>query len=235
MNRRFRLPVLFGFIALVIFPALPVRAGPDSGWGHVEDCLQALHWKGPNAERFRELGKAYAAVGETGRAVLCLERARLYDARDGRVLISLKAIRRDAGLEADLDRGWRDYHRYLTSREWAWLALGAVTAFILLLLGRRRLTASALRRLAVASSLALLAALSGVIRHVQDRDRAVVVIAGAPLRDEPDTAANVRMILRSGQIVRQVDPQPTGDFVLVRRSGSRDGWLERDWIEPINP
>jgi hypothetical protein len=235
MSRRSDLTFLFGLIALVIFPAIPVRAEPDRGWGDVEDCLQAIHWKGPNAERLRELGQAYAAVGETGRAVLSLERARLYDARDGRVLLHLKAIRQNAGLEEDFDRGWRDYHRYLTSGEWAWLAFGAIAALLLLLLGRRRLRAGSARRLAVASALALLAALSGVVRHAQDRGRAVVVSAEAPLREAPDLSAEVRLLLRSGQVVRQVDHRQAGDFVLVRRPGSRDGWLERDWIEPIKP
>jgi len=194
--------------------------------------VEAQERDGPSAELLANLGRAYAKSGASGRAVLSYERALFLAPRDGAIRGALLEVRRDAGVEGEPDRGWRDYHRYLTRGEWVVIGLSAVAVFLLALAGARRLPRRTLVRVAGAGLLLAPPAAGAIVKHALDGDRAVVVEA-ADLLSSPGAGAAPTGRMRPGQVVRIVRDSP--GFALVRVAGGGSGWIARSSVEPVTP
>jgi tetratricopeptide (TPR) repeat protein len=192
--------------------------------------LLAQESDGPSAELLANLGSAYAKSGDSGRAVLSYEQALLLAPREGAIRAALREVRRRAGVEGEPDRGWRDYHRYLTRGEWIVIVLSAGTVLLLALW--RGLPRRTVVRLAGTGFLLALPAGAAVVKHALDGDRAVIV-AAAEMRLSPHAAAEPAGTLRAGETVRIV--RQTADYALVRGGGGRSGWVVRSSVEPITP
>jgi tetratricopeptide (TPR) repeat protein len=196
--------------------------------------LEAQERDGPDADVLASLGDAYAGSGDIGRAVLSYERALVLAPRDGTVRESVEGLRRRAGLEGDLGRGWRDFHRYLTEAEWT--AVGAAAAVLLLvaLAGRRRLERQALIRLTLLGLIIGLPAATAIARLVFERDRAIVVAREfAELRLSPYQEAEATGSLRPGKVVWIT--KSFASFARVRTAQGAGGWVPRTSVENITP
>ncbi|MFI5401663.1 MAG: hypothetical protein ACHQ1G_01920 [Planctomycetota bacterium] len=206
--------------------------------GRYEDAirayLEAQQRDGYSPAVLFHLGSAYASSGDVGRAVLSYERALLLAPREGAVREGLEATRKGAGLEGDLDRGWREFHRYLTTGEWTWLGLSAAVALLAVLVFQRKLSRSAIVRLAGTGFLVVLPAATAITKHALDRDRAVVVAATeTDIRVSPFEGAEASGKVRPGQVVwitRSFD-----EFVMVKSPRGAAGWIARSSVEPVMP
>lgn len=231
--------------ALLLFAAAALADDPPMEQGNrayaegryadaIRLYLEAQARDGFSADLLYDLGNAYAKSGDVGHAVLSYERARLLAARDGAIRGSLEEVRRGARLEGDLDRGWRDFHRYLTRDEWTWVGVAAGALLAGALIGRRRLPRRVVVRLAVAGLLLALPAATAITKHALERDRAVVIAAEeTPVRISPYAAAEAKGRVRPGQVVWIT--RSFEDFVLVKSPMGAAGWIPRAAVEPITP
>ncbi len=196
--------------------------------------LEAQQRDGYSPAVLFHLGNAYARSGDVGRAVLSYERALLLAPREGAIRAGLDDMRRGADLEGDLGRGWRDFHRYLTTGEWTWLGLSAAAVLLVALVFQRKLSRRAVVRLAGAGLLVVLPAATAITKHALDRDRAVVVAAGeTDIRVSPYEGAVASGKVRPGQVVwiaRSFD-----EFVMVKSPRGAAGWIARSAVEPVTP
>jgi tetratricopeptide (TPR) repeat protein len=196
--------------------------------------LEAQERAGADAGLLVGLGDAYAGAGDVGRAVLGYERALLLAPRDGTVRDSLEGLRRRSGLEGDLGRGWRDFHRYLTRGEWTAVGVAAAGLLLVAFAGRRRLARQALIRLTLLGLIIGLPAATANARLAFERDRAIVVAReSVELRLSPYRESETTGSLRSGKVVWIT--RSFADFARVRSPQGAVGWVPRACVEAVIP
>jgi tetratricopeptide (TPR) repeat protein len=208
------------------------RAFAERRWADAVRHYEEAQQDGFDPDVLFNLGTAYAKCGDVGRAVLSYERARLLAPRDAGVREALAVLRRASGLEEDLDRGWRDFHRRLTPDEWTWLGVAAGALLVTALLGRKRLSRAAMARFAGAALLVALPAATAITKHALDLGRAVAV-ASADVLVEPHGGAEGAGRLRPGQVARTI--RSSEGFVLVTTEGGLKGWVARPAVEKVVP
>ncbi|HEX5137188.1 MAG TPA: hypothetical protein VFY93_09460 [Planctomycetota bacterium] len=196
--------------------------------------LEALERDGPSAALLAHLADAYSGAGDVGHAVLGYERALLMAPRAGAVRARLEDLRRREGLEGDIGRGWRDFHRYLTRGEWTVAAAVAAALLLAAMLGRRRLARPVVARLAAAALLTALPAATAITRLTLERRRAIVVSrTEVPLRKQPDEDAGEAGSVRPGQVVWT--GRSLAGSVSVSTSRGPAGWIPYEAVEPVTP
>jgi len=196
--------------------------------------LEARERDGPSAELLAHLADAYAGAGDVGHAVLGYERALQLAPRAGAVRGRLEDLRRREGLDGDAGRGWRDFHRYLTRREWTAVAATAAALLLAVLVGRRRLGKPVIARLAALSLLTALPAATAITRLTLERHRAIVVTPEeVPLRRLPDEDAEETGNVRPGQVVWTT--RSLSGSVRVSTPRGAAGWIPQAAVEPVTP
>ena len=194
---------------------------------------QSIEHDGWSVNALLGLGNAYANLGEHGRAILALERARLIAPEDEAVATNLARERERAAVTGpDVSRADAVLGR-VTADTWTWLALwGAVVACAGVLAiawsSRRRLGSG----LTIAGVTVALGAGAIALRVAPAPDRAIVLVEGTA-RIAPFAAAEPAFPARPGEAV-QIEMQ-RGDHVYVRAGEDRTGWLPRTALERVVP
>lgn len=231
--------------ALLVLAGAP-RAGESAiergnlalGEGRYEDAvrfyLEAQERGGADAHLLANLGHAYAGAGDVGRAVLSFERSLFLAARDETVRESLDDLRVRAGLLGDRGRGWRDFHRYLTRREWTGIGLAAAGVLLLALAGRQRFARPVWVRLIMIGLLLALPSATAIARLALERDRAIVLAReDVALLLSPREGSETTGALRPGKVV-WITTSHAG-FTRVRTQQGTVGWLPSGSVEAITP
>jgi len=196
--------------------------------------LAAQERDGPSAALHASLADAYAGAGDVGHAVLGYERSLSLAPRAGAVRGRLEDLRHRKGLEDDIGRGWRDFHRYLTRGEWTAVACVAAALLLAAFAGRRRLARPVIARLAALALLTALPAATAITRLTLERHRAIVVSkAEVPLRVVPEEDAEEAGSVRPGQVVWTT--RSADGSVRVSTTRGTTGWVPREAVEPISP
>ncbi|MGE0402952.1 MAG: hypothetical protein AB7T06_39970 [Kofleriaceae bacterium] len=189
----------------------------------------AIAHEGWSSAALLDLGNAYEAAGQHGRAILAFERARLIHPRDATIAASLARARDAAGITAP-KRSWvaRSLGT-LTADEWTWIALGAGS---LACLGLVAFAWSRSRRAIVVlfgGAAVTLATGVAAVAVAPPADRAIV-LADTTAHIAPASGSETAFTPAGGETVEIVKRH--GAFVLVR-DDERSGWLPETAIERI--
>ncbi|PAW76391.1 MAG: hypothetical protein B9S33_20890 [Pedosphaera sp. Tous-C6FEB] len=231
-------------LGCLLVVALPCRAEPAAEFdaanklyeqGKFPDATAAyerLLTNGPTAALHFNLGNSRFKRGQPGKAIFHYHHALRLAPRDPDIHGNLHFARRSLGATVDESLG-RQLLRKLTGDEWAWVAGGALGLWFLLLaagegLPGKRAAFAWLTRTCGGAALVSIGLL--VAAHAERRlaAEAVVVVAEAPVRPGPLAESKVAFSLRDGTEVEVLDAK--GDWVQVRASQQRVGWLKGDAI-----
>ena len=184
---------------------------------------------------FNEANAAERA-GRLGPAILGYERASLLAPGDPAIAQNLHAAREKAGVSAPAVPVWQRPAHTLSLDGLAVLASVSLLIVSLLFFGVRLIPATQRNLIrGVAASfgvIALVASLSVVVRW-PELTRAVIVGARSTARIAPAGNAEKSFELKSGELVQA--GKRYGQFVLVRASDGRSGWVSRGEVENIIP
>lgn len=224
--------------------ALPCRAEPAAEFdaanklyeqGKFPDATAAyekLLTHGSTAALHFNLGNARFKSGQPGKAIFHYHQALRLTPRDPDIQGNLHFARRSLGTTVDESLG-RQLLRKLTGDEWAWVAGGALGLWFLLLaagegLPGKRASFAWLTKTCGGAALVSIGLLAAAHMERRLAAEAVVVVAEAPVRPGPLAESKVAFSLRDGTEVEVLDAK--GDWVQVRASQQRVGWLKRDAI-----
>jgi tetratricopeptide (TPR) repeat protein len=200
----------------------------------VAEYLTIAGQYGVSASLLYNLANSYAALGDTGRAVVNYKRARRLAPGDADIQANLEQIRKDAGLYRDKTPLLDQITSLLGPDRWLMpagasfglLALTALAANLLPGLSTV-LTRTVILTALLISTLSLAVAVAGY-RSWND---GVVVDSEARLLISPFAQAASTGTIAAGRLVR---PGKThGKYVLVVVETGRTGWLEKNQLELI--
>jgi hypothetical protein len=178
-------------------------------------------------------GNAAARNGKIGPAVLNYERALLLSPNDPDIAANLHLVRAKAGLPETPENGTAKALRFAAPNTMSWLgAIGLVlggTGVLLSRLGPCR--RGVFRSLALAGGLLFVAGLYDATATWPRLNEAVILTPDAQARVSPAPAAEPAFALREGETVTVRAEHR--DFVLVRTSTGRVGWLARSELAPV--
>lgn len=195
-------------------------------------AYEKLLTNGPTAALHFNLGNARFKSGQPGRAIFHYHQALRLTPRDPDIRGNLQFARRSLGATMDESLG-RQLLRTLTSDEWTWLAGGALGLWFLLLavgecLPGKRASFAWLTKTCGGVALVFTTLLAAAHAEGRLAAQAVVAVAEAPVRPGPLAESKVVFSLRDGTEVEVLDAK--GDWLQVRASQQRAGWLKRDAI-----
>ena len=181
-------------------------------------------------------GNTFVREGKPGPAILAYERAEQLAPRDPVIAVNLKAVRDTAGLAAPMAAWWQSAARALTMNEWAWsgslaLAFVCVATFLSGLLPTRLRQPA--KGLSAGCALALLVSITALWLRWPELSRAVVLNSHVTALIAPAENAEPVFSLVEGEIVTA--KKAFHDFVFVRTTDGRSGWVARAQIERIIP
>jgi hypothetical protein len=189
-----------------------------------------------SAPALSNLGNALLCEGKPGPAILAFERAQELAPRDPAIAVNLQAVREAAGLVAPPAVWWQSAARVLTMNEWAWSGSLAL-AFVCAAISFSRFFPTRLRQLINALSapcaVTVLMAAGALWVRWPELSRAVVVNAHVTALIAPAESAGPVFPLAEGEIVTA--KKALRNFVLVRTSDGRSGWVGRAQIERVIP
>jgi hypothetical protein len=206
-------------LAILLGAAAPAAAGGEAeGWSTGTLVAKA---------------NAYASAGDTGHAILALERARLLSPADETVAKNLTTLRERAGVEppeiSRVDRvlgNWPADH-------WTWFALGslgvAAAGVAAIAWTRRR----KLGLVAALSGMGLGVATGAIALRVAPDPATAVVVSSAPATLAPFDGAEPAFTARAGERV-ELQKHHAG-HVYVRADADRVGWLPETAVETVIP
>lgn len=212
-------------------------AGDFEGAARRYEAAAAAGLEGP-ALRY-DLGNAWFRAGRPGRAAASWERALRLDPGDEEARANLALVRRPFAARLPWARPEPLAER-IASRV---PDLAAALAFAVPWLGfwgalAARLRARAARRLALSLAAALSALLAlggGLLVAGKAKElrapRAVVVAAGAALREAPSPQVAPSLELPEGAPLRALAAE--GDWLRVRLPGGLEGWVRREDVEIV--
>lgn len=195
---------------------------------------KAVKNRGFSAALLYNLGNCYARSGKTGPAVLAYEQALRLDPADPDIRTNLESIRKANGLYPPNQSWWRQVKNILGADQWLLLAVTGFALFsgslLLLALVRQSWPQRALKTVAVMASACALLALPPALSSYQDwRDD--IVLVPARLNISPFAKAASAGTIQAG---RKVHPLKTyKNFILVRDTNGRKGWLPARELGPI--
>lgn len=199
--------------------------------------------RGVSASLLYNLANAYAALGETGEAILAYEQALRLDYRNKDIRANLAAVRKRNGLYNEDRPLWQRLPYLLSPNQWMLISGTAMLLFSLSLLARsvaasssfswkgKQLTVRLLRYTSVTALIIVFISIPAAVYGYRDWDDAVV-LADTRLRISPFTEAASAGAIQEGRIVRPVKQHNT--FILVTDNSGRKGWLERKQLGFIN-
>jgi len=196
-----------------------------------ESLVRARGWSAP---LLYDLGNAYAQAGRIGPAVLSYERARVLAPRNADVAANLAYVRAHAGLPSHPAAWYQIASGYLSVTGWTWLAVIALWLAAASLLAARRWHWRRLVHVGVVALLLGVAGVSAIAVSEQGLNRAVVVAnKSAAVRVSPFDGALSESSLSEGEVVAVLGRH--GDFVHVRDSRGRAGWVQSSTVQAIVP
>jgi len=192
---------------------------------------QSIARDGWSANALLGLANAYANLGEHGRAILALERARLVAPDDEAVATNLARERERAAVAAPEVARVDAVLGRASSDTWTWLAFGGAAlacagVVAIAWTSRRRLGAG----LAACGVVVAASAGAVAVRVAPEPDRAIVLVEDQA-RIAPFAAAEPAFGARPGESV-QIEMQ-RGEHVYVRAGEDRAGWLPRSAVERV--
>ncbi len=229
-------------ILLVLLPASRGRAHLDDFTRGNQACsrgaweegiaayLRFAHRQGYSVSLLFNLANCYAAQGKVGLAIANYERALLLDPGDDDIRTNLVQVRRKAGLYDRKPPWYRWLAQSLGADQWALLAGAAffLAAASLLMAQARGGRLSRLRWLAGLLVALSLATASCAWLQYGRLSCGVVTAVDGRLRISPFPQAEEVGRIRQGRLV--CPRRRHGDYVLIRDSAGRQGWLPKKSI-----
>ena len=193
-------------------------------------AYERLLTNGPSAALHFNLGNARFKSGQPGKAIFHYHQALRLAPRDPDVRGNLQFARRSLGVTMEEPLG-RHLLRMHTPDEWAWLAGAGVGMWFLLLALGEALPAKRAVFAWLTKSFCVLGIVSTALLAAAHWDRstaglAVVVVTEAAVRPGPLAESKAAFTLRDGTEVVVLDSKD--DWLQVRDSGQRAGWVKRD-------
>jgi hypothetical protein len=188
-----------------------------------------------SADGLYNLANSYARAGKPGMAVLNYERAALLAPNDPDINANLEFVRASAHLPAQRRGRFARLVQAVSPTAWAWTGvLGVALVGVGLLAGgavpRFRFTRAG--GILVGITLIGLTASSGLLLWPKMRE-AVVLIDQTPARVAPVPMADTTFVLPEAETVTMTAEHE--DFILIRTSGGRSGWVSRASLASVVP
>jgi hypothetical protein len=181
-------------------------------------------------------GNAFLDQGKPGLAVLAYERAQQLAPRDPAIAVNIQTLRDKAGLPTPAFPWWESAARQLSINELAWSGSLALALLCSVISFGRLLPIRFQRPLKALSALCAFATIisaAALWLRWPELGRAVVVSSHVTALIAPAENAGSNFPLIEGEIV--APKKVLRNFVLVRTSDGRSGWVPRAQIEPIIP
>jgi tetratricopeptide (TPR) repeat protein len=236
-------------LALAFAAAGAARAeSPAASFARANEAFAAGHWDdaarryeaiaqqdGVSAPLLFNLANAELRAGRIGLAILAYERAAWLAPGDQDIKANLHRARDFAGLPEPAAPWWQRPRSVLGPDGWSALVglallVGCAALLARLFAPRWRTAGTAI---AAASGVLLVAGALACGSLWLDTRRGVVLEGGTPLRIAPFEAAEPRLTLTAGEVVRLVERH--GDFVLARAADGTSGWMAAARVQPVVP
>ena len=201
----------------------------------IRDYLQFAEHNGVSASLFYNLGKSYAAAGQTGPAIVNYLRALRLDPGDGAIQAGLEQVRKDHGLYSEN----RPYYERLAGTfspdQWACAAGFALFLLSLLFLVSvitNRIPKMVVRGIVFFCLAVMMASVPAAVFQYRTWNSAVVTAHDARLLISPFADAASSAIIQEGRLVRPVKTH--GAFFQVVDENGHSGWLAKSALEFIS-
>jgi len=196
--------------------------------------LENAAQEGVSESLLYNLANSYAAAGEPGLAVLNYERALRLAPGNSDIQANLEQVRKDAGLyRADLPV----YERLagmLGADQWLMLAGAAFLLLSIIAMTAnltRKIPATAVRLIIITSLLMIIITLPPALLRYRSWNDGVITGQDVKLLISPFIGAASSGTIKEGRLVH---PEKThGNYVLVRDTTGRKGWISKDSFEKI--
>ncbi|CAN5789527.1 hypothetical protein BH11MYX3_BH11MYX3_38600 [soil metagenome] len=192
-----------------------------------------LEQSGWSAGTLTALADEYAAIGEPGRAVLALERARVLVPDDAGVAERLAHAREAAGVSAMPTSRIERMAGTLEGDSWAWIGIAGLALACAGIVARgwsSRRPLLTWSMAAIGGAIAVVA--SGAAMMLAPDPQDAIVVTATSARVAPAANAEAVFAAAAGDAVRI--ERSRGDQIYVR-SGDQLGWLPADHVERIVP
>lgn len=231
--------------------SLPTKAEADSAYASEDFQTAAEYYQllldscGGSAQLYYNLGNCYYRLDSIARAILNYERARLFDPSDDDIRFNLEMARAktvDRVMPASEMFFVAMFHRIVLSQSlqiWAWLGLltfivmlVAIAAYVFLptLHGKKAGFTIAVISLIVCI-FANVAAFQQ-LHQLENRSSAVIMSSSVVIKSTPSQAGTDLFILHEGTRV-EIEDNSMKEWVEIRMSDGKEGWLQRSDIEII--
>ncbi len=196
---------------------------------------ETLLTNGPSAALHFNLGNARFKSGQAGKAIYHYHQALRLAPRDPDTRGNLQFTRRSLGVTVEQPLA-RHLLRLHTLDEWAWLAgAGLGACFLLLALGEalpaKRTAFAWLTKAFGAIAIVSAALLAAAHSERSTAGLAVVVVPEVSVRPGPLAESKAAFTLRDGTELVVLDAKD--DWLQVRDSGQRAGWVKRDALRRL--
>jgi len=240
-----KIPTLLMLAGAALFLAAPMRAetlddaNRAFAAGHYHDSTvgyqAVLAQNGYSVPVLFDLGNSYYREGDATQAILAYQRAQWLAPNDPDIAANLRLAQQQAGLAVAEPHWYEKIGRALSASGWAWIASGAWTLLCASLLLRVALPQrrSLFSLAGTVSALLLLTAMAAMIVQSTELNRAVVTDKNASLLISPFPAAQTVFSPPQGETVAV--QKAYEDFLLVKDSAGRTGWISKTQITPIIP
>lgn len=203
----------------------------------IRDWEKLVEQRQFSAPLFFNLGNAYFKDNKTGFAVLNYERALWMKPSDPDAKANLKFVRNTAGLYEASREWWQLVPGWASLNAWAWMACVAWFVFVAAVVTRwwklEAKWASGLKPVIAVAVVGIIMGAGSAIIRLPDSDRAVVLMADAPLRVAPIEKSQAGSTLREGDVVHI--SQRHGSFFHVETEDGKAGWVTGAEVAPVIP
>lgn len=196
---------------------------------------QLIAANGYSAKVLYNLANTYAQNGETGKAVLNYQRARLLNPGDPDITGNLEVVNKKAGLFDEERPFFNKLTNSLTFNQWCGVGLFTFAFFVaataaVLFFPRFKNTARSTAALCF-----LLTVLSIYLAAISYHPylSGVIIQAEAALLISPHEKASTNGSIREGRLVRLL--KEYNDFRYVEDTSGRTGWVAKQAVEAIRP
>jgi hypothetical protein len=183
-------------------------------------------------ELFNQANAAQRA-NRLGPAILGYERARLLSPNESSIEQNLRIAREKAGLSAPAIPIWQRPAHWLGFDDWALLVSSALFMGCGLFFAFRYVPRRAISWIGASCGAAVVLAATAIALRWNELDRAVIQNAQAKAHIAPAADAQTTFDLKAGEMVTA--QREYGDFVLVRTSDQRSGWVSKSDVDRVIP
>jgi hypothetical protein len=194
---------------------------------------ELTHNHGFSAPVLFNLANSYAQQGLAGRAILNYERAAVLAPSDPDIMGNLEKVRKENGLFLEPPAGIDKIFYKLTLNQWTALIFAGLALSVMALLTSLKLTINRTAIVITSSTCFLLFSfgLTGTVLRYTDFNPSIVLSPEAKLLVSPfESSASVGAIMEG----RRVFPiKDHGNYVYVKDSSGRKGWLLASFVESV--